>query len=135
MIGRALAVWFAILLLASLNGAARAAWLIPKVGEEAGRAISTVILCGLVFFVTWLTIGWIRPATPADGLKIGALWLVLTLAFEFLGGHYLFRQPWSAVLQDYDVRRGRIWLLALVFVLLAPLWTARLKGLFHDAEQ
>jgi hypothetical protein len=95
----------------------------------AGRAASTLILCGVVFVLSWLTIVWIGPATSGDALEIGALWLVLTLAFEFLVGHFVFRQPWAALLEDYDLTRGRIWVLVLVMVLLAPLWSARLKGL------
>ncbi|HET6779308.1 MAG TPA: hypothetical protein VFH26_10500, partial [Gemmatimonadales bacterium] len=125
----AVVVWFAILLLASVNGAIRSTWLIPQLGEPVARLVSTLILCGLVFIVTWLTIGWIRPITTSDTLKSGAVWLVLTLAFEFLAGHYLFRTPWAELLEDYDVARGRIWVLALLFVLLAPWLAARLKGL------
>lgn len=129
MLWRAITVWFGILVLASANGGARQAWLIPRLGEPAARAVSTLVLCALVFLVTWLTISWIHPASTQDAFTIGALWLVLTLAFEFLAGHYLFRQPWEALLEDYDVTRGRIWILALVFVLLTPWLTARLKGL------
>jgi hypothetical protein len=130
MIWRALAVWLAILLLANINGAVRELWIIPDIGEVAGRAVSTVILCALVFLLTWLTIGWIRPIASADAMKIGALWLVLTLAFEFLVGHYLFRKPWAVLLEDYNVAQGRIWVVVLVVVLLAPRWTAHLRGLF-----
>jgi hypothetical protein len=130
MIWRALAVWLAILLLANINGAVRELWIIPDIGEVAGRAVSTVILCALVLLLTWLTIGWIRPIAPADAMKIGALWLVLTLAFEFLVGHYLFRKSWAVLLEDYNVAQGRIWVVVLVVVLLAPRWTAHLRGLF-----
>jgi hypothetical protein len=129
MIGRALVVWFAVLLLASLNGAARETWLIPRLGDQIGRALSTVILCGLVFLMAWLTIGWVGPDSRGDALWVGALWLVLTLAFEFLVGHYGFGKSWSALLEDYDLSRGRIWVAVLVTVLLAPLWTARMRGL------
>jgi hypothetical protein len=129
VIGRAIAVWFGILVLASLNGAIRTSWLIPQLGETAGRVVSTLILGAVVLLVAWLTIGWIRPTTIRQALQIGVLWLVLTLAFEFLAGHYLFRQPWPALLEDYDVTRGRIWLLVLIVVLLGPLWTARIRGL------
>jgi hypothetical protein len=135
VIGRALAVWFAILLMANVNGAVRQAWLIPQVGETAGRAVSTLALGGMVFLVTWLAIGWMRPPTRSDAMKIGGLWLVLTLAFEFLVGHYVFRQPWVALLEDYDVTRGRIWVLVLVVVLLAPLWSARLKGILPVSDR
>jgi hypothetical protein len=129
MIGRALVVWFAVLLLASLNGVARETWLIPRMGDQIGRALSTVILCGLVFLMAWLTIGWVGPDSRSDALWVGALWLVLTLAFEFLVGHYGLGKSWSALLEDYDLSRGRIWVAVLVTVLLAPLWTARMRGL------
>ena len=133
MIWRAIVVWFAVLALANLNGAMREAWLIPRLGAGPGRVISTLILCGLVFLVTWLTIGWIRPATAGDALRVGVLWLLLTLAFEFLVGHYLFHKPWAVLLEDYDLSRGRIWVAVLVVVLLAPLWTARMRGLLSTA--
>ena len=132
MIWRAVAIWFAILVLANVNGAVRQAWLIPLVGETIGRAVSTLLLCVLVFLLTWLAIGWIGPTTTGDAIKIGVLWLALTLAFEFLVGHYVFRQPWAALREDYDLTRGRIWMLALLVVLMAPLVTGRLRGHFQS---
>jgi hypothetical protein len=127
---RALAVWFGILVLANINGAARQVWLIPWLGEAAGRVLSTVALSGVVVFLTWLSIRWIDPASTRDALRIGVLWLGLTLGFEFLVGHYLFRQPWRSLLEDYDITRGRIWVLVLLVVLFAPLLTARARRLF-----
>jgi hypothetical protein len=60
---------------------------------------------------------------------VGILWAVLTLGFEFLAGHYAFGKSWAVLLEDYDLRRGRIWIAVLVMVLIAPLWTARMQGL------
>ena len=129
MTGRAVVVWLAILVLANLNGAVRELWLIPRLGPMPGRVLSTIVLSALVFFVTWLTIGWIRPLTTGDALRVGVAWLGLTLAFEFGFGHYVFHQPWAALLADYDLSRGRIWIVVPLIVLFAPLWTARLRGL------
>ena len=129
MIWRAIIVWFAVLALAVINGGVREMWLIPRLGAGPGRVVSAVSLCLLVFLVTWLTIGWIRPATAGRALRVGLLWLVLTLTFEFGAGHYLFHKPWAVLLEDYDVSRGRIWPVVLLVVLLAPLWTARIRGL------
>jgi hypothetical protein len=126
---RAIVVWVAVLALASLNGAAREAWLIPRFGDPVGRALSTVILGVLVYLTTWLTIGWIHPTRAGEALAIGALWLVLTLAFEFLAGHYAFGKDWAVLLEDYDLSRGRIWVALLIVVVLAPLWTARMQRL------
>src|SRR5689334_16214394 len=129
MIGRALAIWLTILILANVNGALRELWLIPHIGEQPGRVVSPLILSGLVLLVTWLAIGWIRPRTGVGALEIGGLWLVLTLAFEFLVGHYGFGKPWAVLLEDYHIERGRIWVLVLLTVFLAPLWTAKLRQL------
>jgi hypothetical protein len=63
-------------------------------------------------------------------LIVGSWWLSLTLAFEFLVGHYALHKSWATLLADYDIRRGRIWVAALITTLLAPLWMARLRGLF-----
>jgi hypothetical protein len=126
---RGLIVWIALLVIAVLNGGVRDTWLSPRLGETPGRALSTLLLSGLILLVSWLTIRWIRPATAGEALGVGALWLVLTLVFEFLVGHYGFGKPWPELLADYDVRRGKIWVLVLVVTLLAPLWTARMRGL------
>lgn len=130
MIQRALAVWFGILILANINGAMREVWLIPALGPTLGRALSTILLSGLVFLVSWSSITWIAPLTPRDALLVGVLWLILTLAFEFLVGHYVFHKPWAELTEDYQVLRGRIWPLVLLVVLLAPLWSGRLRRLW-----
>ena len=134
MMARALLVWVGLLLLAVLNGGVRDTWLSPRMGEGPARALSSLLLSGLILLLTWLTIGWIRPVRPGAALNVGALWLVLTLAFEFLVGHYGFGKAWAELLADYDVRRGRIWILVLVVTVLAPLWAARMRGLAESGS-
>jgi len=95
-----------MLVVASVNGAIRETLLIPAIGDAAGRAISTVALCVLVLLLTWLTIRWIEPRSSRDAWTVGALWVALTLGFEFLAGHFLFGDPWSQLLEDYNVFRG-----------------------------
>ena len=131
MILRALAVWLLLLILAVLNGGLRDTQLSPRLGDTVGRGISTLLLCGLIVLATWLTIGWIRPAGSREALAVGALWVALTLAFEFGVGHYGFGKPWPELLADYDLSRGRIWIAVLVVTLLAPWWTARSRGLLQ----
>ena|SRR5688572_29776696 len=123
MLARALVVWAAILVVAIANGALRVAWVIPRAGERLGHVISTFALCIAILLVSWLSMQWIGVSTRGDAVRIGTLWLVLTLAFEFLGGHFLFGMPWSQLVADYDVLRGRVWILVLVTTALAPLLT------------
>ena len=131
MILRALAVWLLLLILAVLNGGLRDTQLSPRLGDTVGRGISTLLLCGLIVLATWLTIGRIRPGGSREALAVGALWVALTLAFEFGVGHYGFGKPWPELLADYDLSRGRIWITVLVVTLLAPWWTARSRELFQ----
>ena len=94
MIGRALATWFALLLLAIANGAFRQGVLVPRLDAPLPHQISTVMLCVAILALAWFTIVWIGPATTADAWKFGALWLVLTLAFEFcLGRMASYKKP------------------------------------------
>ena len=129
MLIRASLAWLVLLALAVVNGAVREAWLIPRIGGSAGHAVSSLSLSALIFLLSWLTIGWISPATARETLLIGLVWLGLTLAFEFLAGHYVFRKPWNELLADYDVLSGRIWVLVLVTTTLAPLLTAHMRHL------
>ena len=76
-----------------------------------------------------------RPLAPpvhaGDALRVGILWLVLTLAFELIAGHYLFRRSWPSLWAEYDLSRGRIWVLVPLVTFLAPLLAGYLRGLFR----
>ena len=126
---RAAVIWLAILVLASLNGAIRDLIVAPRIGDTAARAISTLVLCALVLLVTWTSIRWVGPQSARQALAVGLLWLVLTLTFEFGSGR-LAGKSWSVVLADYDVLRGRIWVLVPIVTFVAPLWLGRARGLW-----
>jgi hypothetical protein len=128
VIARALVVWGLLLVLAVLNGGVRDTWLNPALGDTAGRAISSVLLSLLILLTTWLTISWIAPTTAGDAWTVGALWVGLTLLFEFGVGHYGFGKSWAELLADYDLVRGRIWVLVLLTTFVAPLLTFTRRG-------
>ena len=130
MILRALAIWLVLLVLASANGALREGIIIPATGETAGRAISTLLLSAIILATTWFTIAWIRPSTSGDAGIVGALWVALTLAFEFLAGHYIFGDSWDRLLEDYNLLAGRIWVLVLITTATAPWLASRGRGLW-----
>ena len=129
MMVRALVVWFILLVLASANGALREGVIIPAAGDVAGRAVSTILLSAIILLLSWLTIGWMAPRSAGEAWAIGALWVALTLAFEFLAGRYLFGKPWPDLFEDYNLAAGRIWILALITTAVAPWLMARWRGL------
>ena len=127
MVMRAVLVWCVLLVIASFNGIGRETVLIPRVGEVAGRAISSLTLSAFIVILTWGAIGWIAPRSTPQAWAVGVMWVVLTLAFEFLAGHYAFGHPWSRLVEDYNVLRGRIWILVLITTLVSPRLCAGLR--------
>ena len=119
---RTIAIWFVLLIIAVLNGAVREALIIPRLGRGAGHVISTVTLSTAIMFVAWTAISWIGARGTADAFLVGSTWLGLTVAFEFVAGHYLFRKPWEELFADYNIVQGRIWIVVLLATLLAPVW-------------
>jgi hypothetical protein len=118
------------MLLAIANGGFRGLVLVPAFGQIAGRIVSTILLCALLVAVAWATIAWLRPSSRSDALRVGELWLALTLGFEFGAGHFLFGAPWKRLLEDYNVARGRFWILVLISCVAAPVWVAEKRNLY-----
>ncbi len=131
MTRRALLVWLGLMLAAIANGSFRQFLLVPSVGAYGGHVISSVTLSLIILLVAWLTVRWIGPATPGEAWAVGVCWLLTTVVFEFVAGHYLFHHPWSKLLADYDVRQGRVWSLVLMATVVAPRWAAGIRGLFR----
>ncbi|MBK9175148.1 MAG: hypothetical protein IPM46_02190 [Flavobacteriales bacterium] len=126
---KAILLWFVLMVLAILNGTVRIKLIIPHTGLTAGLAISTVMLCALILLATWLSIRWMGPADAQQAWSIGLLWLGMTLGFEFGAGHFFFKKPWNELLADYDLARGRIWLLVPIVTAMAPWLMAKARGL------
>lgn len=122
MIVRALVVWFGIMLLAIANGFIRESLVSPRFGPQSGHVISTLLLATAIFAVAAVSIEWIGPEKISEAFRVGLFWVVLTLAFEFLAGHYLFGAPWSKIVADYNIFNGRIWPLIPLTVMISPAW-------------
>lgn len=120
MMLRAVVAWFALMVLAIANGTMREFLLTPRVGPRLGHVLSTLLLCAFVFDLAWSLMPWIGARQSADAWEMGALWVALTLGFEFLVGHYVFRNSWEELLADYNISGGRIWVLVSITTFIAP---------------
>ena len=125
---RALVTWFTLLVVAIANGWFREILLIPRFGFQMGHIVSTIILAAGILIVTFLAVPWIRPDNDRSAIVIGLTWVVLTLLFEFGFGR-LRGKSWTELLADYNLLRGRIWVLVLVVTAVAPWLTGRARGL------
>jgi hypothetical protein len=109
MLFRALAIWCGLLSAAFFNGALREMWLMPVFGDPVAHLVSAAILSAIVVAVAWAAIVWLHPHSANEALLIGDEWVLLTIAFEFLAGYYLFGTPWQTLLAQYDVSQGQPW--------------------------
>ena len=124
---RGLAVWLAIIAAETLHGIARGIVLVPSVGDFRARQIGVFVGAAIILTIAAASIRWIRPASAGDALGLGAVWLVLTLAFEILFGRCVAHASWSRILSDYDLPHGGLLPIGLVVLATAPLAAAKFR--------
>jgi hypothetical protein len=122
----ALLTWAIVALCAITNGAFRAFALQPVFGETLARMISCFMLITILLLISYYSLNRTKLRfSDKELLVIGAMWLALTLLFEFGWGHFVIGRSWDELLVDYDILKGRLWVLVLMFTLLAPLIAGR----------
>jgi len=121
------AAWVPMVAIAVVNGAVREAWYGKRVPEVQAHQISTA--AGVVLFgaYIWVIIRLWPPESLEEAVRVGLVWLALTVAFEFLFGHYVAHHSWRRLFRDYNVFAGRVWLLVLIWVAIAPYVFLRLQ--------
>ena len=107
---RYITLWLVLLAAAIMNGVLREATFARALPELRAHQLSTAIGAALV-----------------GALAIGLIWLSLTVAFEFFMGRVLRQKPVHELLADYDLRAGRVWVLFLAWLTIAPWLFYRLR--------
>jgi len=109
-----LGIWFIILILAVINGIFRDYW-------HNSAQLSSIILSIVIFIVTYLFLKLGRYGEDSKiYLLLGLMWVVLTIAFEFLFFHYVTGHSWDELLANYDIINGNLWLLVVISTGIAP---------------
>ena len=119
--------WLPMVLIAIANGALREGWYGKYLGELQAHQISVVSGVLLFGVYIWTVIRMWRPESTGHALGIGLMWLVLTVTFEFVFGHYVRGISWSTLLHDYNLFSGRLWVVVLVWVTVGPYVFYRLQ--------
>ena len=118
---RALAFWLLLAAVAILAGALRESVLRPLLGEPWAHRIGTLALCGILWVLIDRFVSRLDPAAgPGELWTMGALWLALTVSFEFLFGKFATGRSWTELLGAYDLGSGQLWPLVPLTLLLAP---------------
>jgi hypothetical protein len=126
-VAKAIILWSAIIPFAILNGLLRDYCLAKFLNPPAARTTSGIVLALIIVAFSVATIGWLPRSPMRVYIGVGGLWLALTIAFEFLFGHFVAKRSWADLLRPYRFENGDIWPLVLVVVALAPLLGALLR--------
>ena len=124
---RSFLVWLLFIPLAIANGALRDLVLTPALGDTLGRAVSSLTLSLLILGLTVLLVKRLGVNTRVGYLVVGLFWLMLTLLFEVSFFVLVMGHPLDELLKDYDIFRGRLWLIVLVTTFFAPLLASKMR--------
>lgn len=110
------------------QGALRAVVLEPRIGDWRSRQLSAFSGSLLIFAITLIFIRWMGTGRTQDLLRIGVLWVLLTVVLEIGLGLGLGKQL-DEVLADFDVLKGGLFPILLAVEFLSPLLAAKLRHL------
>jgi hypothetical protein len=95
--------------------------------ELSAHQVSSLTAVVLFYLYTWILVKKWPFESSQQALAVGIIWLSLTVAFEFLFGHYVANHSWSRLIQDYNILSGRLWALVLMAVAAAPYVAYKMK--------
>lgn len=122
-----IAAWPGAAALGTANGALREATYGRRVGEWSANQLSGISLVAALALYFWsLHRRWPIPSAH-DAAKVGALWVTLTVAFEFGLGRTVAKQSWREMLAAYNLAKGQTWPLVLAWVGIGPSVVQRLQ--------
>lgn len=120
-------LWFGLLCIAVVNGALRDLVYGPTLSELGAHQLSTLTGCCAFFLYTWL-VGKRWPiADGATAMKVGLMWLLMTVAFETWMVMVLQGKDLQALLHSYDIASGQLWVLVLLTALLSPMAVVKIR--------
>jgi hypothetical protein len=125
---RALLVWLVIIMAESVHGTLRTLYLAPAIGDFPARRVGVFIGTAIIFVIALAFTRWVGAQTRRQLLGIGALWVVLTVAFEVGLGRAVMHLDWARILADYDLSRGGLMGFGLLAMFFMPLLAARILG-------
>jgi hypothetical protein len=113
--------WFLFMILAIINAGIRNSVYKPVIGDLHAHQLSTIIFIVLILVVTYLVLRFSNiQLSDKDAFILGSIWLLLTICFEFLAGHFVFGNSLEKLVADYNILKGRIWSFVLITIFFAP---------------
>ena len=129
LVKRVLLVWLGLFVVAFVNGALREVLIKRVVAEPMAHHLSA--LTAVVLLSAYTCAVWPRTAIESwrQALLVGALWFVLTVLTEtFVLNRWTSNMTWDEIVRSYDVMRGELWPLVLLFIGALPAMMFGVRG-------
>ena len=126
MLLRYIFAWIPMIFIGILNGILRESTYGKYLSELRAHQVST--LTGVLLFSVYiwgLTRFWSLESSQ-QAIAIGLIWLMLTIIFEFVFGHFIAGHSWQRLLDDYDFMAGRDSISGSLWIAFSPLLFFRL---------
>ncbi len=120
MVKKYFLAWFPMVFLAIINGVFRQVAYRSLVDELTAHQLSTVTAIIITGVYIWLISQQWPLSSASQALVVGFMWLGMTILFECGFGHYIMKNSWSKLLADYNIFAGRMWVLFLAWITVAP---------------
>lgn len=112
--------WLVLAAVAIVNGILRERTYGVLLSELRAHQLSTFTGMALTGAAAALFARYFPVESETDAIVIGAVWLILTVAFEFVFGHFVAGHSWARLRRDYNLLAGRLWLIFLLWIAALP---------------
>lgn len=122
-------IWLGLFTLGFVNGAIREVGIKRLVSEPYAHHLS--VLTAIVIFTSYVFWIWQQTGirSTQEAFMIGLYWLVLTVLTEtFVLNRWMSKLSWEQILQSYNLTRGELWPLVVLWIGLLPLVIRFWKG-------
>jgi hypothetical protein len=108
-----------MIVIAFVNATFRQLIFIKHMNELRAHQLSTITLIVLCSVYVWLIFSFLHLPNSAQAFVAGALWVFLTILFEFTLG-LLSGRSFAYLLRDYNLQEGRVWTFFLIWLFILP---------------
>jgi hypothetical protein len=109
-----------MVLIAITNGFIRQKYFTKKMNELRAHQLSALSWMILFSIYMWVITSIWDIYSFSQSIQIGLTWLGMTIIFEFLFGHFVMKHSWNKLLHDYNILKGRLWIIVLFWLTIAP---------------
>ena len=109
-----------MLIIAIANGALRQLTFGRVMSELHAHQLSTVIGSVWIGLFIYAVVRTWPPSSAGQSFRIGLLWVLLTVTFEFTFGRWGMHRTWDQLFSEYNLAAGRVWIVFLAWLAAAP---------------